>query len=390
MKVCMIYYTFRQNSTLLREAEALTERGDQVDIICLGNDKFGKIKYKDNLNIYVVQKRQFDEKGIVNYLWKYIRFFVLASILVTFLHIRRGYKVIHVTSPPDFLVFASLLPRLLGARVILDIHDITPEFFARKLGYQDEHSTVRFLKWVESISAKYSHHVITVTDIWKRTLVRRSVPEAKCSVLLNTPDTKIFCADYKINKKETNEFTLLYPGNVDFGIDTLVKAMQIIGRVIPCVKLEVYGFGASLASLKQLAEDTGVSKIVRFNEPVPIRKLAKIMENADVGLDPIYDGLFFGEVLSVKSLEFLQIGVPVVVSRRKATEYYFNSSMVMFFRAKDEKDLARAVIDLYNRPEKRQELVRNGFEFNKLHNWNRYKNSYYEIIDSLAKKGRNT
>ena len=42
--------------------------------------------------------------------------------------------MIHVHSVPDFLVFAALVPKLLGARIILDIHDILPEFYASKFG----------------------------------------------------------------------------------------------------------------------------------------------------------------------------------------------------------------------------------------------------------------
>ena len=45
--------------------------------------------------------------------------------------IEEPYDVIHVHSVPDFQVFATLIPRLMGARVILDIHDIVPEFYAR-------------------------------------------------------------------------------------------------------------------------------------------------------------------------------------------------------------------------------------------------------------------
>ena len=44
--------------------------------------------------------------------------------LTIILRVFQPYKVIHITSPPDFLVFASLFPKLLGARVILDINDI--------------------------------------------------------------------------------------------------------------------------------------------------------------------------------------------------------------------------------------------------------------------------
>jgi len=42
------------------------------------------------------------------------------------------YQLIHVHSVPDFLVFAAIVPKLLGTPVVLDIHDVLPEFYASK------------------------------------------------------------------------------------------------------------------------------------------------------------------------------------------------------------------------------------------------------------------
>ena len=384
MRICMIYYTFPGNPVLLREAEALTDRGHQVDVICLGKAEIGKEEYKNNLNIYRVQRRAYDEKGLISYLWRYTRFFISSSFLVTVLHLLRPYNLMHVTSPPDFMVFTSLFPKLLGAKVILDIHDVMPEFFIRKFGYSDKHWIVRLLKWIEKISAKFSDHVISVTDIWKTTLVSRSVPESKCSVLLNVPDTKIFKREDKKERPRSEQFTLFYPGNVDFGVDTLIKAMRIISREIPFVRLKLYGSGSLLTKLIKLAEEIGVNKFISFNKPVPREDLVRIIQRVDVGVDPMRDGVFFDEVLTVKSLEFMAMGIPLIISRRKASQYYFDDSMVMFFEADNHEDLARAVINLYKNPKKRAQLVNNTKRFNATHNWDRYKRIYYDIVDSLC------
>ena len=46
---------------------------------------------------------------------------------------------------PDALVFAAAVPRLLGARVVLDLHECMPEFFSVKFGVPMEHPVVRLL-----------------------------------------------------------------------------------------------------------------------------------------------------------------------------------------------------------------------------------------------------
>jgi glycosyltransferase involved in cell wall biosynthesis len=206
-------------------------------------------------------------------------------------------------------------------------------------------------------------------------------------VLLNAPDTKVFnnnATQKRQNRNKNGKFTLLYPGNLDFGVDTLIRAMQIIIREVPNVSLEIYGDGSQRANLIKLANDISVDKFVNFNSPVPHRVLARIMQDAHVGIDPMKGGDFFGDVLSVKSLEFLAMGIPVVISRRKATQHYFDDSMVMYFEPDDHKDLARAVIELYKNPQKRFELSQGGKRFNEIHNWSRYKKIYFGIIDLLC------
>src|SRR4030042_1271321 len=117
---------------IMKEAESLVERGDRVDVICLrrGNQKgFNCVR---NVNVHRVMERSHDERTSLDYLWKMLKFFALSTFLVTKLHLRKKYDVIQITSPPDFMVFTTILPKVLGAKVVLDIHDIVPEFYQRK------------------------------------------------------------------------------------------------------------------------------------------------------------------------------------------------------------------------------------------------------------------
>ena len=47
---------------------------------------------------------------------------------------RRRYAIVQVHNPPDFLLLAALGPRLLGARMILDVHDLAPDMFNMRFG----------------------------------------------------------------------------------------------------------------------------------------------------------------------------------------------------------------------------------------------------------------
>ena len=65
-------------------------------------------------------------------MWPLLKFSAQAWAVVTWRHLRRPYDLVHVHNMPDFLVFTAWFPKLTGAKVILDIHDIVPEFYASK------------------------------------------------------------------------------------------------------------------------------------------------------------------------------------------------------------------------------------------------------------------
>lgn len=62
----------------------------------------------------------------------YVEFFVQCFFKTTSLQFGKRYAAVHVNNIPDFIVFSALLPKLMGAKVLLDIHDPMPNTFASK------------------------------------------------------------------------------------------------------------------------------------------------------------------------------------------------------------------------------------------------------------------
>lgn len=284
------------------------------------------------------------------------------------------------------MIFTAIIPRVLGAKTILNIHDIVPEFYMRKFGIEENHMMIRLLKFVEKICCHIANHVITVTDIWRNRLIGRTgISGSKCTVLMNVPDSEILNVMKETERGSSSNFRLLYPGNIGehFGVETLIRAMPIVKAEIPSIKLEIYGEGAQRKFLQKLARDLRVDQNIDFNRYIPVEELYSIMRHVDIGVVPTLDGVFAGEALSTKSLEFLAMGTPVVISRTKVSEYYYDDSMVMFFKEGDHYDLAKRIIELYKHPERREAQVRNAKVFNEKHNWENYKRIYYRTVDRL-------
>ena len=147
MRVCMLSYSFYTSDTRVQQyARALVERGDEVDVLALRREGDPAKEIVDGVRLLGTQYRRRDERGPLTYLYRIVRFLIRSSIIMSRQHRARPYDLIHIHSVPDFLVFAALIPKLSGARVILDIHDILPEFYASKFKASQSSVVFRFLK----------------------------------------------------------------------------------------------------------------------------------------------------------------------------------------------------------------------------------------------------
>lgn len=111
----------------------------------------------------------------------------------------------------------------------------------------------------------------------------------------------------------------------------------------------------------------------------------KMMAAADIGVVPKRDDSFGGEAFSTKILEFMSLGVPVVVSRTKIVTYYFNDSVVKFFTPEDVDDLATSMLRMVKDPGMRKSLAENAMKFVEDFSWENRKREYLGLVDRLTR-----
>ena len=120
----MLAYTYYESDNRVRRyAEALVKRGDHVDVIALRQKGQTHRDIINGVNLYRIQRRVINEQNKVAYLLKIVFFLINSFIFLSIRHLRKPYDIVHVHSVPDFEVFAALIPKLSGAKIILDIHD---------------------------------------------------------------------------------------------------------------------------------------------------------------------------------------------------------------------------------------------------------------------------
>ncbi|HIH97177.1 MAG TPA: glycosyltransferase family 4 protein [Thermoplasmata archaeon] len=381
----MLAYTFYETDNRVRRyAETCAKRGDHVDAIVLRREGQPFYDTLNGVNIYRIQKRKVNETGKLSYLIKLTRFLIKSSIFLTKKQFKNRYDLIHVHNPPDFHIFATWFPKLTGSKIILDIHDILPEFYANKFSTSKNSIIYKLLLFIERVSAAFADHVIISNHIWAETFTSRSATKDKCTVLLNYPDTQIF---YKRHKTRKNgKFIMIYPGtlNKHQGLDIAVKAFANINDKIPEAEFHIYGEGSTKILLINLVSQLNLEGKVVFHELVSMEKIADVMANADLGIIPKRNDPFGGEAFSTKTLEFMALGIPIIVSKTKIDQYYFDESIVKFFEPGNEKDLSEAMLLLIQDQELRNSLIANADKYMEKYNWEVKKQIYLDLVDSLT------
>ena len=385
----MVAYSFYEaDNRVMRYAEALAKRGDEVEVIALRHRGQQRSEDMNGVRVRRIQKRIVNEKSPFSYFFRTALFFFRSMFAVSWGHLRKPYSLVHVHSVPDFLVFSAWLPRLTGARVVLDIHDLLPELYASKFGSGAGSLIFRILQSVEHVSAAFADHVIAANHLWHQKLISRSLPAGKCSVYLNFPDRSIFRP--RGQSRRDDKFVFLYPGTLSWhqGLDIAIRAFAKIKDEFPQAEFQIYGEGSRKQSLVALARDLGLQDRVLFHGSVSLHDIAGIIENANLGLVPKRKDSFGNEAFSTKILEFMALGVPVIVSDTTIDRYYFDERTVTFFRSGDPDDLARCMRQLIRDPKTRQRQARNATEFVGQNDWDSKKNEYLKLVDSLVSNQR--
>jgi glycosyltransferase involved in cell wall biosynthesis len=388
-RICMVVYAFYENDTrVMQYADALVERGDRVDVIALRrSDALPEYEVLRGVHVHRIQSRTVNEKGLYAYGSRILRFTLSAALHLRRLHRQHNYDLIHVHNVPDTLVFAAAYPKWKRVPIILDIHDLLPEFFASKFRVEHSSRKFRLLTWMERLSGAFATHIIVANDLWCQRLAARSSRPEKCSVVRNRPDLSIFSGSVGKRTKPTGKFLMTYPGSLNWhqGLDVAIAAFAKVADQMPDAEFHIYGEGAAKLSLTALVKDLRLGDRIVFHDMLPSRDVAEVMAMTDLAIEPKRSTSAFGnEALSTKILEFMCLGVPVIASRTAIHQYYYDESIIQYYSNDDPDELATQMLRLKNDPARRKAMAARARRYADANTWDARKSEYLHRVDVLV------
>ena len=378
-----------------RLAEAAADAGVEVDAICLSLD--GGARLPDQFNgvrIYPLPMARSIGAPLAVTVVEWVRFLALAAVKVTQLHQRRHYDVIHVHNMPDFLVFAALIPKLRGARVILDVQDVSPELMAAKAGKRLRRLLYTLAAAQERISTAFADYVVTVGWPFEQRLRARGVPQAKLTSFINSADPKVFPASLQgpipfDARGAHGPFRFMFYGTISrrLGIDTAIRALALARQEEPQLELDIMGSGDDIAAFQALAAELGVRDVVRFRDAVaPGPELADFVVSHDAGIVSYHADGFADLLLPTKAYEMAWLRRPMIVSNTPAIRSMFRPESVMLCDSESPEEFAQAMARLARSAALRTALVANAAHDYERFRWEHERERYNALLQSLVER----
>ena len=373
-----------------RAVDALLEAGMVVDLVCLrepnqsAREKIGGLSI---LRVPIVHQRG----GRLSYLLEYSAFIFAASAVFAARTLRRRYDLVHIHNMPEILVLSGLIPKALGAKIILDMNDPMPELMGATLDRGEDTFAVRLLLKLEKWSMAQADSVITTNVAFQRIFASRSCDATKLQIVMNSPDENIFAFRGKRRVAEearNSGFAVMYHGTLveRNGADLAVDALAKVRQNVPEVQLFIYGKRTPfLDKILESAREIGVAESVKYFGPKTLEDVVRAIHDCDVGIVPNRRSAFVEITMPTRIFEFLALGKPVIAPRTRGICDYFGDDSLLFFEPGNSDDLARQIAYVFSHPAEVAGIVSRGQEVLESHAWAGEKQRYIQIVSDLLK-----
>jgi glycosyltransferase involved in cell wall biosynthesis len=311
---------------------------------------------------------------------EYAAFFLFTLFKLNILDAREKIDVVQVCNLPDILVFAAIIQKLKKRRIIVDMHEIMPEFFMSKFGVCRESFIVKMLVFVERISLLFADEVMTVNEPIKKIFEKRAIPGRSIEVVMNTMDES---TGGRVGKKDHCGFNCVYHGTITelYGLDMALlgfsKAFEHAGDML----FHIFGEGPELRKLRWLARDLGVERNVVFHGHVPYQEMMQRLGEMDLGILALRKDVFLNLSFSNKLAEYIFLKIPVVTSDLDSVKYYFGEDQILYYESGNAEDLSRKILYAYLNREKIGAMSEAALDRYREIDWSVMEKRYLRVID---------
>lgn len=363
MKVAHITTVHPRNDNRIfyKECVSLNEKGYDISLIIAGEES-EKI---DGINIIGYEKEVSRVKRIVK-----TSFFELIKVCKSV-----NADIYHFHDPE--IIFVGVYLKLLGKKVIYDIHENNPAAILSK-----PYIKSKFLKKTISIlfniiektlSRKFDALVTARPDISER------FNHKKIVTLRNFPILPDFDNLKKIDIKKEKPCVIFVGGMTKLrGIPQLIDAFEKLDSY------ELWLLGPISDEQIKLRIDNGAKNVKYIGIVEPYEVFSYIQE-ADIGIITFLEAPNHIKTLATKPFEYMSCGKPMIMSNFNYWMDTFTESS-LYVNPSDSKDISNKITNLLSNKELMNEMGRKNKKLSEeKYNWNSEREKLYKLYEELSK-----
>ena len=363
-----------------RHCETLARRGWRVYQLGLGAPEEARAGRLNGVCLIRRPRQRYRGRNLMRYLWSYIAFLVWARRLLARLGEDGGLDVVQVNNIPNFLVWATRGARRRGARVVLDIHDPEPELFLSKFGGSGIGPWgSRLLAWTESLASRAANQVICVNEQHRVATVGHGVDAGKVQVVPNYADAQLF----PVRAPRVAGPFVAYHGTVAarMGLDVVLRGLAAARTEHAGLRGAIWGDGDAVASLTALRGALNLTNVVDLpGKRFRLEDLVPRLDAVGLGVVPLRRDGFTDLALPTKLLEYVRLGIPVIVTWTPTIGHYFPDDTVLFIRDFTPGGVARAIGTALADPEAARERARRAQGLPIAGSWQQNEQAYVDVL----------
>jgi glycosyltransferase involved in cell wall biosynthesis len=389
----IVFSYYPSDVRVMRGATAMVKAGMAVDLLCLQRPPEPARERINGVEVHraSIKKRR---AGRVAYAIQYFVFLALSFLWLTRRAMSPRYDVVHVHNMPDYLVFCAVLAKAFGSRVVLDLHDPTPEVFISVYNLSPHHWLVRLLRIAERLSIGFADLVLTPNLAFRELFAKRSSRPEKIEIVMNSPLEEVFpfrapSAEVLSPRTPNARFVVMFHGTLveRHGLHNAIEAVCMLRERIPGLRFEIYGeeTGYLQEVILPLIAKLGLLDCVHYLGEQPQTVIAQAVAACDLGIVPNLKTVFTEINLPTRIFEYLALGKPVIVPETQGIQDYFSRENMLFFKAGEVSGLAAQIQWVFDHPDQARTIVIKGQEVYRAHLWKEEEQRFLKLVSGVVR-----
>lgn len=234
--------------------------------------------------------------------------------------------------------------------------------------------------------------IITVSDYISNRVRTINTKDKKCITVHNGIDTQAFnpnISPIQLDSIDQKDFIIVYSGRInrEKGIMELISTMNLIGRTYP-IKLMVIGssfYGNAtqetsfIRKLKEMA--TPIKERIIFTGFIPYSEIPRYLRISNIAIIPsVWNDPFPTTILEAQAM-----GLPIITTRRGGIPEEITEDNAIMLETNEHfiVNLAKAILNLYQNPEKRQAMAKASLERSILFDKETYAKKFFAALENI-------